>query len=146
MAIPKMDDRDAGFLGRRQRLLAAVAAGLPFGYLETADQNMYQLYAGVDPALWQDYEPLLWSKATLTDGTTYHAWTWISADGPEKVGPIIDWIRDRVPRDANGNPVVDPNNPSRYFIVEKIQWVFKGTASEPLKEALRQAGIPFTGG
>ncbi|WP_245313596.1 hemagglutinin repeat-containing protein [Rhizobium sp. R635] len=102
--------------------LNPVAAGLPFGYLETADQNMYQLYAGVDPALWQDYEPLLWSKATLADGTVYHAWTWISADGPEKVGPIIDWIRDRVPRDANGNPVVDPNNPSRYFIVDEVNF------------------------
>ncbi|MBB4112173.1 filamentous hemagglutinin [Rhizobium sp. BK226] len=102
--------------------LNPVAAGLPFGYLETADQNMYQLYAGVDPALWQDYEPLLWSKATLADGTTYHAWTWISADGPEKVGPIIDWIRDRVPTDANGNPVVDPNNPSRYFIVDEVNF------------------------
>ncbi|MGR9453828.1 hemagglutinin repeat-containing protein [Rhizobium leguminosarum] len=102
--------------------LNPVAAGLPFGYLETADQNMYQLYAGVDPGLWQDYQPLLWSKATLADGTTYRAWTWISADGPEKVGPIIDWIRDRVPRDAHGNPVVDPNNPSRYFIVDEVNF------------------------
>ncbi|MGO7374026.1 hypothetical protein ACCT04_35405, partial [Rhizobium ruizarguesonis] len=49
--------------------------------------NMYQLYAGVDPGLWQDYQPLLWSKSTLADGTTYRAWTWISADGPEKVEP-----------------------------------------------------------
>ncbi|WP_261333333.1 hemagglutinin repeat-containing protein [Rhizobium leguminosarum] len=102
--------------------LNPVAAGLPFGYLETADQNMYQLYAGVDPGLWQDYQPLLWSKATLADGTTYRAWTWISADGPEKVEPIIDWIRARVPRDANGNPVVDPNNPSRYFIVDEVNF------------------------
>ncbi|MBB3138550.1 filamentous hemagglutinin [Rhizobium pisi] len=109
--------------------LNPVAAGLPFGYLETADQNMYQLYAGVDPALWQDYEPLLWSKATLADGTTYHAWTWISADGPEKVGPIIDWIRDRVPRDANGNPVVDPNNPSRYFIVDEVNFSGSDTST-----------------
>ncbi|WP_246401428.1 hemagglutinin repeat-containing protein [Rhizobium hidalgonense] len=102
--------------------LNPVAAGLPFGYLETADQNMFQLYAGVDPGLWQDYQPLLWSKATLADGTTYRAWTWISADGPEKVTPIIDWIRARVPRDANGNPVVDPNNPSRYFIVDEVNF------------------------
>ncbi|MCA2406938.1 hemagglutinin repeat-containing protein [Rhizobium leguminosarum] len=102
--------------------LNPVAAGLPFGYLETADQNMYQLYAGVDPGLWQDYQPLLWSKATLADGTTYRAWTWISADGPEKVEPIIDWIRARVPGDANGNPVVDPNNPSRYFIVDEVNF------------------------
>ncbi|MBB3644211.1 filamentous hemagglutinin [Rhizobium sp. BK619] len=102
--------------------LNPAAAGLPFGYLETADQNMFQLYAGVDPGLWQDYEPLLWSKATLADGTTYHAWTWISADGPEKVTPIIDWIRARVPRDANGNPVADPNNPSRYFIVDEVNF------------------------
>ncbi|NKM49390.1 filamentous hemagglutinin N-terminal domain-containing protein [Rhizobium leguminosarum bv. viciae] len=102
--------------------LNPVAAGLPFGYLETADQNMYQLYAGVDPGLWQDHQPLLWSKATLADGTTYRAWTWISADGPEKVEPIIDWIRARVPRDANGNPVVDPNNPSRYFIVDEVNF------------------------
>ncbi|MGO6664814.1 hemagglutinin repeat-containing protein [Rhizobium ruizarguesonis] len=102
--------------------LNPVAAGLPFGYLETADQNMYQLYAGVDPGLWQDYQPLLWSKATLADGTTYRAWTWISTDGPEKVEPIIDWIRARVPRDANGNPVVDPTNPSRYFIVDEVNF------------------------
>ncbi|WP_244597404.1 hemagglutinin repeat-containing protein [Rhizobium hidalgonense] len=102
--------------------LNPVAAGLPFGYLETADQNMFQLYAGVDPGLWQDYQPLLWSKATLADGTTYRAWTWISADGPEKVTPIIDWIRARVPRDANGNPVVDPNDPSRYFIVDEVNF------------------------
>nr|WP_246651404.1 hemagglutinin repeat-containing protein [Rhizobium laguerreae] len=102
--------------------LNPVAAGLPFGYLETADQNMYQLYAGVDPGLWQDYQPLLWSKATLADGTTYRAWTWISADGPEKVEPIIEWIRARVPRDANGNPVVDPDNPSRYFIVDEVNF------------------------
>ncbi|WP_261335438.1 hemagglutinin repeat-containing protein [Rhizobium leguminosarum] len=102
--------------------LNPVAAGLPFGYLETADQNMYQLYAGVDPGLWQDYQPLLWSKATLADGTTYRAWTWISADGPEKVEPIIDWIRARVPRDANGNPVVDASNPSRYFIVDEVNF------------------------
>ncbi|MBB3646726.1 adhesin HecA-like repeat protein, partial [Rhizobium sp. BK619] len=102
--------------------LNPAAAGLPFGYLETADQNMFQLYAGVDPGLWQDYEPLLWSKATLADGTTYRAWTWISADGPEKVTPIIDWIRARVPRDANGNPVADPNNPSRYFIVDEVNF------------------------
>ncbi|MFS2175353.1 hemagglutinin repeat-containing protein [Rhizobium pisi] len=100
--------------------LNPVAAGLPFGYLETADQNMFQLYAGVDPALWQDYEPLLWSQATLADGTTYHAWTWISGNGPTKVQPIFDWIMDRVPKDANGNPVVDPNNPSRYFIVDEV--------------------------
>lgn len=102
--------------------LNPAAASLPFGYLETADQNMFQLYAGVDPGLWQDYEPLLWSKATLADGTTYRAWTWISADGPEKVTPIIDWIRARVPRDANGNPVADPNNPSRYFIVDEVNF------------------------
>ncbi|MGM4915063.1 hemagglutinin repeat-containing protein [Rhizobium sp. 768_B6_N1_8] len=100
--------------------LNSVAAGLPFGYLETRDQNMYQLYAGVDPALWQDYEPLLWSKATLADGTVYHAWTWISGNGPTKVQPIFDWIMDRVPKDANGNPVVDPNNPSRYFIIDEV--------------------------
>lgn len=100
--------------------LNPVAAGLPFGYLETVDQNMYQLYAGVDPGLWQDYQPLLWSKATLADGTVYHAWTWVSGNGPTRVEPIFDWIMDRVPKDANGNPVVDPNNPSRYFIVDEV--------------------------
>ncbi len=100
--------------------LNPVAAGLPFGYLETVDQNMYQLYPGVDPGLWQDYQPLLWSKATLADGTVYHAWTWVSGNGPTRVEPIFDWIMDRVPKDANGNPVVDPNNPSRYFIVDEV--------------------------
>lgn len=100
--------------------LNPVAAGLPFGYLETVDQNMYQLYPGVDPGLWQDYQPLLWSKATLADGTVYHAWTWVSGNGPTRVEPIFDWIMDRVPKDANGNPVVDPTNPSRCFIVDEV--------------------------
>ena len=95
-------------------------AGAPFAYLETRDQNMFQLYAGMDAPLWQDYQPLLWSQATLADGTTYRAWTWISGDGPEEVEPIFDWIKDRVPKDANGNPVLDPNNPSRYFIVDEV--------------------------
>lgn len=95
-------------------------AGAPFAYLETRDQNMFQLYPGMDAPLWQDYEPLLWSQATIADGTVYHAWTWISGNGPKKVQPIFDWIMDRVPKDANGNPVLDPNNPSRYFIIDEV--------------------------
>ena len=95
-------------------------AGQPFAYLESTDQNMFQLYAGVDPGLFSDYQPLLWSVATLADGTSYHAWTWISGNGPTEVQPIFDWIKARVPTDANGNPVLDPNNPSRYFIVDEV--------------------------
>ncbi|WP_245459347.1 MULTISPECIES: hemagglutinin repeat-containing protein [unclassified Rhizobium] len=95
-------------------------AGKPFAYLETVDQNIFQLYPGIDPPAWQDYQPLLWSQATLADGTTYHAWTWTSANGPVLVGPIFDWIKARVPKDANGNPVLDPNNPSKYFIVDEV--------------------------
>ncbi|MBB3386679.1 filamentous hemagglutinin, partial [Rhizobium sp. BK609] len=95
-------------------------AGKPFAYLETSDQNIFQLYPGIDPPAWQDYQPLLWSQATLADGTTYHAWTWTSANGPVLVGPIFDWIKARVPKDANGNPVLDPNNPSKYFIVDEV--------------------------
>ena len=62
------------------------------------------------------------SKATLPTARRIVHGHWISADGPEKVEPIIDWIRARVPRDANGNPVVDPNNPSRYFIVDEVNF------------------------
>ncbi|QRM39230.1 filamentous hemagglutinin N-terminal domain-containing protein [Rhizobium rhizogenes] len=95
-------------------------AGKPFAYLETSDQNMFQLYPGIDPPAWQDYQPLLWSQATLADGTSYHAWTWTSANGPTEVRPIYNWIKDRVPKDANGNPVLDANDPSRYFIVDQV--------------------------
>jgi len=95
-------------------------AGLPFAYMESEEQNMFQLYPGMNPPQFSDYQPLLWSVATLSDGTSYHAWTWISGNGPTAVGPIFNWIRDRVPKDANGNPILDPNNPSRYFIVNQV--------------------------
>nr|WP_309546812.1 hemagglutinin repeat-containing protein [Rhizobium rhizogenes]QCL09198.1 filamentous hemagglutinin family N-terminal domain protein [Rhizobium rhizogenes]QCL09830.1 filamentous hemagglutinin family N-terminal domain protein [Rhizobium rhizogenes] len=95
-------------------------AGKPFAYLETSDQNLFQLYPGIDPPAWQDYQPLLWSEATLADGTSYHAWTWTSANGPVLVRPIYDWIKARVPVDANGNPVLDASNPSKYFIVDEV--------------------------
>ncbi|MDM9645788.1 hemagglutinin repeat-containing protein [Rhizobium sp. S163] len=95
-------------------------AGLPFAYMESQDQNSFQLYPGMNPPQFSDYQPLLWSVATLGDGTSYHAWTWISGNGPTLVGPIFDWIRARVPKDANGNPILDPNNPSRYFIVDQV--------------------------
>ncbi|NTI50396.1 hypothetical protein G6L94_18890, partial [Agrobacterium rhizogenes] len=101
-------------------VLNPAVAGQPFAYLETSDQNMFQLYPGIDPPAWQDYQPLLWSQATLADGTSYHAWTWTSANGPTEVRPIYNWIKDRVPKDANGNPVLDANNPSRYFIVDQV--------------------------
>ncbi|WFU04559.1 hemagglutinin repeat-containing protein (plasmid) [Rhizobium sp. CB3171] len=101
-------------------VLNPAVAGQPFAYLESTDQNMFQLYAGIDPGLFSDYQPLLWSQATLADGTSYHAWTWISGNGPTEVGPIYNWILARVPKDANGNPVLDPNNPSRYFIVDEV--------------------------
>ncbi|NTG88196.1 filamentous hemagglutinin, partial [Agrobacterium rhizogenes] len=90
-------------------VLNPAVAGQPFAYLETSDQNMFQLYPGIDPPAWQDYQPLLWSQATLADGTSYHAWTWTSANGPTEVRPIYNWIKDRVPKDANGNPVLDAN-------------------------------------
>nr|NLR85813.1 hypothetical protein [Rhizobium sp. P28RR-XV] len=63
---------------------------------------------------------MLYSVATLADGTSYHAWTWVSGSGPTEVRPIFDWIKARVPKDANGNPILDPNNPSRYFIVDEV--------------------------
>ncbi|MFK0165925.1 hemagglutinin repeat-containing protein [Rhizobium sp. NPDC090279] len=101
-------------------VLNPVVAGQPFAYLESTDQNMFQLYAGVDPGQFSDYQPLLYSVATLADGTSYHAWTWVSGSGPTEVRPIFDWIKARVPKDANGNPILDPNNPSRYFIVDEV--------------------------
>ncbi len=101
-------------------VLNPAVAGQPFAYLETSDQNIFQLYPGINPPAWQDFQPLLWSQATLADGTSYHAWTWTTANGPTEVRPIYDWILARVPKDANGNPVLDPNNPSRYFIVDEV--------------------------
>ncbi|SCB36375.1 Haemagluttinin repeat-containing protein [Rhizobium lusitanum] len=101
-------------------VLNPAIAGQPFAYLESTDQNMFQLYAGVDPGQFSDYQPLLYSVATLADGTSYHAWTWVSGNGPTEVRPIFDWIKARVPKDANGNPILDPNNPSRYFIVDEV--------------------------
>ncbi|WP_425516113.1 hemagglutinin repeat-containing protein [Rhizobium leucaenae] len=101
-------------------VLNPAVAGQPFAYLESTDQNMFQLYAGVDPGQFSDYQPLLYSVATLADGTSYHAWTWVSDSGPTEVRPIFDWIKARVPKDANGNPVLDPNDPSRYFIVDEV--------------------------
>ncbi|MFB2566920.1 hemagglutinin repeat-containing protein [Rhizobium sp. IMFF44] len=101
-------------------VLNPAVAGQPFAYLESTDQNMFQLYAGVDPGQFSDYQPLLYSVATLADGTSYHAWTWVSGSGPTEVRPIFDWIKARVPKDANGNPILDPNNPSRYFIVDEV--------------------------
>lgn len=101
-------------------VLNPAVAGQPFAYLETSDQNIFQLYPGINPPAWQDYQPLLWSQATLADGTSYHAWTWTSANGPTEVRPIYDWILARVPKDANGHPVLDPNNPSKYFIVDEV--------------------------
>ncbi|MEZ2126790.1 MULTISPECIES: hemagglutinin repeat-containing protein [unclassified Sinorhizobium] len=95
-------------------------AGKPFAYLESREQDIFELYPGAGTPLFSEYEPQLWSVATLSDGTSYRAWTWISGDGPEAVRPIFDWIKDRVPKDANGNPVLDPSNPSRYFIVDHV--------------------------
>jgi len=101
-------------------VLNPAVAGQPFAYLETSDQNMFQLYPGINPPAWQDYQPQLWSVSTLADGTSYHAWTWTSANGPTEVRPIFDWIKARVPKDGNGTPVLDPNNPSKYFIVDEV--------------------------
>ncbi|KAB2793096.1 hemagglutinin [Brucella anthropi] len=92
----------------------------PFAYLMTQVQNDYQLYPGINPPLWSEYEPLLWSQAVLGDGSSYRAWTWTSANGPTEIGPIYRWIKDRVPKDANGVPILDPNNPSKYFIVNHV--------------------------
>ncbi|MBM7329372.1 hemagglutinin repeat-containing protein [Agrobacterium sp. S2] len=92
----------------------------PFAYLETEDQNAYQLYPGVNPPLWSEYEPLLWSQAVLGDGSSYRAWTWTSENGPTEVGPIYRWILNRVPKGPDGKPIIDPNNPSKYFIVDHV--------------------------
>ncbi|MFS2174358.1 hemagglutinin repeat-containing protein [Rhizobium pisi] len=100
--------------------LNPAVAGRPFAYLTSEPGTIYELYPGAGTPLFSDYQPLLWSLATLSDGTTYHAWTWTSGNGPSKIQPIFDWIKDRVPKDANGNPILDPNNPSRYFIVDQV--------------------------
>ncbi|WP_407865921.1 hemagglutinin repeat-containing protein [Phyllobacterium phragmitis] len=101
-------------------------AGKPFAYLYSDNPNdKPQLYPGFYPPLWSDYESQLWSLATLADGTSYHAWTWTSANGPVGQDKIYDWIRQRVPKDGNGVPILDPTNPSRYFVVA---WWLDGPA------------------
>lgn len=92
----------------------------PFAYLETQDQNAYQLYPGVNPPLWSEYEPLLWSQAVLGDGSSYRAWTWTSENGPTEVGPIYRWILNKVPKGPDGKPIIDPDNPSKHFIVDHV--------------------------
>ncbi|MGU3400492.1 hemagglutinin repeat-containing protein [Brucellaceae bacterium D45D] len=97
---------------------------------EVADQPFMHLYQGANddkpsdylfPDLprqqWEDYQDRLWSQATLADGTSYRAWTWVSSQGPTSSEGIRDWIANRVPRDADGNVLLDPNNPSKYFVV-----------------------------
>jgi filamentous hemagglutinin len=79
----------------------------------------HQLYPNIAPSLWDDYVGMLPGQATLADGTTYKAWTWTSQAGPTGADNILDWIRDHVTKDANGIPIIDPNNPSR-IVVKQI--------------------------
>ncbi|MCO6181119.1 hemagglutinin repeat-containing protein, partial [Ciceribacter sp. RN22] len=97
---------------------------------DVADEPFMQLYQGwnddtsrdyifpdLPRQLWEDYQDRLWSRTVLADGSSYHAWTWISAQGPTGSTTIRNWIADRVPRDADGNITLDPDNPSKYFVV-----------------------------
>ncbi|MGN6451038.1 MAG: beta strand repeat-containing protein, partial [Brucella intermedia] len=66
---------------------------------------------------WEDYKDRLWGEAVLADGSSFRAWNWISAVGPTGSRDIRNWIASKLPQDANGKPIIDPNNPSKHFIV-----------------------------
>lgn len=82
---------------------------------DTADSKI--LFPELGRQDWEDYKDRLWGEAVLADGTSFRAWNWISAVGPTGSHDIRDWIASRLPQDENGNPVIDPNNPSKHFIV-----------------------------
>jgi len=103
------------------RLNQAVA-GQPFMQLyqgSNDDDPSDYLFPDLPRQQWEAYQDKLWSVASLADGTSFRAWTWITEVGPSSSDSIRDWIQTRVPRDANGNITLDPNNPSKYFIVSK---------------------------
>lgn len=96
-------------------------AGRPFAHLflgANDDGPGQDLYTGYGRQYWEDYKDDLWSEITLADGSSYRAWTWISGGGPDWSSNIRNWIRERAPRNANGEFVPDANDPSRYIIVQ----------------------------
>ncbi|WP_245519334.1 hemagglutinin repeat-containing protein [Neorhizobium sp. JUb45] len=106
------------------RLNAAVAAR-PFMHLFYGPNNDSQwLYQDLPRQNWDDYKDDLWSEVRLADGSSFRAWTWISSEGPTKSANILNWVRSHAPRDANGNLVIDPNNPSKIFVqqAESSKW------------------------
>ncbi|WP_434159391.1 hemagglutinin repeat-containing protein [Sinorhizobium meliloti] len=98
--------------------LNAEVASRPFAHLFYGwnDDDRW-LYQDLPMQYWQDYEDDLWSEVKLADGTSWRAWTWQSSNGPRWSDNILAWIRARAPRDADGNLVIDPENPSKVFIV-----------------------------
>ncbi|WP_158665197.1 hemagglutinin repeat-containing protein [Ensifer adhaerens] len=128
-------------------------AGKPYAFLFGRSSDGRELYPGIGPQFWADYEPQLWSQAKTADGGSYRAWTWISGNGPKWVGEISRWIRDRVPRDANGVPIYGSDNPSRHFIVQYVNpgadssttysWDFDANISQTIHEdRIADAGGP----
>lgn len=98
--------------------LNAEVAGRPFAHLFYGWNNDDRwLYQDLPMQYWQDYEDDLWSEVKLADGTSWRSWTWQSNNGPRWSDDILAWIRARAPRDADGNLVIDPENPSKVFIV-----------------------------
>ncbi|MFQ6158940.1 filamentous hemagglutinin N-terminal domain-containing protein [Sinorhizobium meliloti] len=98
--------------------LNAEVAGRPFAHLFYGWNNDDRwLYQDLPMQYWQDYEDDLWSEVKLADGTSWRSWTWHSSNGPRWSDDILAWIRARAPRDADGNLVIDPENPSKVFIV-----------------------------
>ncbi|MGE6785892.1 hemagglutinin repeat-containing protein, partial [Ensifer adhaerens] len=98
--------------------LNAAVASRPFAHLfygSNGDERW--LYQDLPKQYWQDYENDLWSEVKLADGSSLRAWTWQSSGGPRWSDNILGWIQAHAPRDANGNLVIDPNNPSKYFIL-----------------------------
>lgn len=85
-------------------------------YMHTRHHDAPRLFPG-PLEIWSDYEPHMWSEAVLDDGTSYRAWTWKATRGPDYEDRIYRWAAARVLRDADGNPIIDPENYSREFIV-----------------------------
>ncbi|WP_420895292.1 hemagglutinin repeat-containing protein [Sinorhizobium meliloti] len=126
------DEQDVSF-----RLNPEVAVR-PFMHLYDGWNNDYpsdRLFPELPMQYLADYKDDLWSVATLADGSSYRAWTWTSRKGPDKSDPIRNWIAARVPRDKDGNVLLDADNFSKYFIVNHYSHPFDSSTAYTYDES-----------
>jgi filamentous hemagglutinin len=103
------------------RLNPAVA-GKPFAHLfNGSNDDDWWLYQelGLPKQYLANYSNQLWSVASTADGTSWRANTWISSAGPTWSDNIRDWLIDNAPRNSSGDLVLNPNNPSRFYLVHE---------------------------